>query len=187
MLDSVKIARRQSEIRQALAGLVGKDTPSEDETRSMETLDSEYRTERNPLPRRAGRRGQRAARGQAPSWRPATDGQWADLVRRLRAAAGGAGRSTRAEPPTAGRPRWCRRCAATGGYRGVPGAVAGAGTALGRDHRLAACFDPMQMRPVIDRLFPDLRGRPHGRADDRHRHRPRRVPAHHVLRHGRLG
>ena len=44
MLDSLKITRRQSEIRQQLAGLVGKEAPSEDETRSMETLDTEYRT-----------------------------------------------------------------------------------------------------------------------------------------------
>lgn len=44
MLDSLKITRRQSEIRQELAGLVGKETPTEDETRSMETLDAEYRT-----------------------------------------------------------------------------------------------------------------------------------------------
>ena len=43
MLDSVKITRRQSEIRQALASLVGKETPTEDETRSMTTLDGEYR------------------------------------------------------------------------------------------------------------------------------------------------
>ena len=44
MLESVKIARRQSEIRQALAALVGKDKPTEDETRSMETMDGEYRS-----------------------------------------------------------------------------------------------------------------------------------------------
>jgi HK97 family phage major capsid protein len=44
MLESVKIQRRQSEIRQALAGLVGKEKPTEDETRSMETMDAEYRT-----------------------------------------------------------------------------------------------------------------------------------------------
>jgi hypothetical protein len=43
MLDSVKITRRQSEIRQALAGLVGKETPTEDETRNMGALDLEYR------------------------------------------------------------------------------------------------------------------------------------------------
>src|SRR5690606_24845999 len=44
MLTSVTIARRQSEIREALAGLVGKDAPSEDETRQMATLDAEYRS-----------------------------------------------------------------------------------------------------------------------------------------------
>ena len=43
MLESVKIQRRQSEIRQALAELVGKDSPTEDETRSMEEMDREYR------------------------------------------------------------------------------------------------------------------------------------------------
>lgn len=44
MLDSVKIARRQSEIRQALAALVGKTDATADELRSMETLDAEYRS-----------------------------------------------------------------------------------------------------------------------------------------------
>jgi len=43
MLESVKIQRRQSEIRQALSALVGKATPTEDETRSMTDLDNEYR------------------------------------------------------------------------------------------------------------------------------------------------
>jgi hypothetical protein len=42
VLESVKISRRQSEIRQALASLVGKEAPSDDETRNMETIDKEY-------------------------------------------------------------------------------------------------------------------------------------------------
>ncbi len=44
MLESVKIARRQSEIRQALAALVGKENPTADETRQIETLDTEFRS-----------------------------------------------------------------------------------------------------------------------------------------------
>ena len=44
MLESVKISRRQSEIRQALAGIVGKQNPDENETKQMETLDGEYRS-----------------------------------------------------------------------------------------------------------------------------------------------
>ena len=35
MLISAKIMKRQSEIRQSLAELAGKETPTEDETRSM--------------------------------------------------------------------------------------------------------------------------------------------------------
>ena len=44
MLESLKIQRRQSEIRQQLAELVGKDKPTDDETRSMGELDGEYRS-----------------------------------------------------------------------------------------------------------------------------------------------
>lgn len=44
MLDSVKIQKRQSEIRQELATLAGKETPSEDEIRSLSDLDKEYST-----------------------------------------------------------------------------------------------------------------------------------------------
>ena len=43
MLDSVKIARRQSEIRQNLSTLVGKADATADEIRNMEAMDSEYR------------------------------------------------------------------------------------------------------------------------------------------------
>ena len=63
MLESVKISRRQSEIRQSLASLVGKSDLSEDETRSIETLDAEYRSNETKyrgalivLARHAGRR-----------------------------------------------------------------------------------------------------------------------------------
>ena len=42
MLQSAKLQKRQSEIRQELASLVGKETPTDDETRSMESLDKEY-------------------------------------------------------------------------------------------------------------------------------------------------
>ncbi len=44
MLESVKISRRQSEIRQKLAELAAKEKPTDDEVRNIETLDKEYRT-----------------------------------------------------------------------------------------------------------------------------------------------
>ena len=43
MLDSVTITRRQSEIRQALAGLVGEEKPTSDEVRNIEAMDLEFR------------------------------------------------------------------------------------------------------------------------------------------------
>ena len=44
MLDSLKITTRQSKIREELSTLVGKETPSTDETRSIDTLSAEYET-----------------------------------------------------------------------------------------------------------------------------------------------
>ena len=44
MLESVRVSKRQSEIRQELATLAGKDQPGENEVRSMEALDKEYQT-----------------------------------------------------------------------------------------------------------------------------------------------
>src|SRR5690606_30496626 len=44
MLESVKIARRQSEIRQALAGLVATANPTADELRTFAAPDLEFRT-----------------------------------------------------------------------------------------------------------------------------------------------
>ena len=43
MLESVRIQKRQSEIRQALAELSGQEKLTEDETRQIDTLDGEYR------------------------------------------------------------------------------------------------------------------------------------------------
>ncbi|SEB50505.1 hypothetical protein [Rhodobacter sp. 24-YEA-8] len=44
MLESVKITRRQSEIRQKLANLAGKEKPTEDETKEMDELDKEFQS-----------------------------------------------------------------------------------------------------------------------------------------------
>jgi hypothetical protein len=44
MLESKKIELRRSEVRQELATLAAKPEPTEDELRSMDALDREYRT-----------------------------------------------------------------------------------------------------------------------------------------------
>jgi len=79
MLESVKISRRQSEIRQDLATLAAKADPTVDETRSMETLDGEYRT--NETRYRAALIAEDTERREAgKDLETREDRQWADLV-----------------------------------------------------------------------------------------------------------
>ena len=87
MLDSVRLQRRQSEIRQTLSSLVGKSDASEDEIRQMETLDGEYRTNEvryraaltaeDSERREAGRTWRRAATASSRSWSAGSScGRW---------------------------------------------------------------------------------------------------------------
>jgi HK97 family phage major capsid protein len=150
MLESVKITRRQSEIRQALAGLVGKTDATADELRNMDALDSEYRanetrfraaliaedTERRTagaeLDTRAGREWDGLSAGfelrQVAIFLDegrALSGQTLEVVTELRG---------------------------QGGYRGTPVPL----LALERRNTVASGTpNPMQTRPIIDRLFPD--------------------------------
>jgi HK97 family phage major capsid protein len=152
MLESVKIQRRQSEIRQVLAGLAGKPQPSEDETRQMESLDSEYR--QNETRYRAAlvaEDGERREAGAELETRG--DRQWRELVGKfeLRQVAlhldeGRAIDGATAEVVTEMRSR--------GGYRGVP--VPLDALELREGETVAAGTpDPIETRPIIDRLFPD--------------------------------
>ena len=152
MLTSVTIARRQSEIRQALAGLVGKPDPTEDETRSMETMDAEYRG--NETRYRAALIAEDTERRDAKGDLETRGGnEWADLVGKfeLRQVAlfldeGRALDGATSEVVTELRTK--------GGYRGVPvpwqalekrtGETVASGTP-----------DPVRTMPIIDRIFAD--------------------------------
>lgn len=149
MLDSVKIARRQSEIRQALAGLAGKATPTEEEVRQMDALDGEYRTnetryraaliaedtERREAGAELETRGAREYAELVAGFElrqvvlaleegRALDGRTAELVSELRG---------------------------QGGYRGVPVPWG----ALERRNTVASGTpNPVDTRPIIERLFP---------------------------------
>lgn len=151
MLDSVKIQKRQSEIRQSLAELVGKDNPSEDETRQMDELDKEYRS--NETRYRAALVAEDEERREAKDdLETRSEREWSELMGQFEmrqvALALDEGRALdgqTAEIVTELRER--------GGYRGVPvpwealeqraGETVASGTP-----------DPMQTRPIIDRLFP---------------------------------
>ena len=149
MLESVKIARRQSEIRQSLASLVGKPEPTEDEVASMETS-TRIPGKRNPLQGRVDVRGSRAPRSRCR----ARDAGRAGMVAIW---SGGSRCGRRRSPWMKGaalraRPeRWSRSFARPAGSRG-------AYTARGlleqrADTVSSGTPDPIRTMPVIDRLF----------------------------------
>ncbi|MCA3446723.1 MAG: phage major capsid protein [Rhodobacter sp.] len=150
MLESVKITRSQSEIRQALAGLVGKTDATADEIRSMEVLDSEYR--QNETRYRAAlitEDGERRTAGAELETRAGKE--WNALVAafELRQVAlhldeGRSLSGQTGEVVTELRSR--------GGYRGTPVPL----MALERRNTVASGTpNPMLTMPIIDRLFPD--------------------------------
>lgn len=152
MLESVKIARRQSEIRQALAALVGKEKPSEDETRSMETMDNEYRS--NETRYRAALIAEDTERKEAKGELETRSGnEWADLIGKfeMRQVALALDEGRALEGATA---EVVSELRTKGGYRGVPipwqalekraGETIASGTP-----------NPIRTMPIIDRIFAD--------------------------------
>ena len=150
MLDSVKITRRQSEIRQAFAGLVAKSDATADELRNIEAMDLEFRG--NETRYRAALICEDTERREAGAeLETRSESQWTDLVAgfevRQVALYLQEGRSLdgrTAEVVTELRSK--------GGYRGTPVPWA----ALERRNTVAAGTpNPLSTRPIIDRLFPD--------------------------------
>jgi HK97 family phage major capsid protein len=151
MLKSVMIARRQSEIRQALAELVGKPTPTEDETRQMETLDGEYRT--NETRYRAALVSEDQERREAGAdLETRSDREWQDLMGRfeLRQVALSLDEGKALSGATAEIVAELRNA---GGYQGIPVPLAALETRAG-ETIAADVPNPKVIRPVIDRLFP---------------------------------
>ncbi|MGC9448574.1 phage major capsid protein [Cereibacter johrii] len=151
MLDSVKIQRRQSEIRQQLAGLVGKPTPSEDETRQMEALDGEYRA--NETRYRAALIAEDTERREAGAELETRSGrEWSEMVAgfEMRQAVLALDEGRALSGRTAEVVAELRNA---GGYRGVPVPLMALEQRAG-ETVAAGAPDPLQTRPIIDRLFP---------------------------------
>ncbi|MCC5966503.1 MAG: phage major capsid protein [Natronohydrobacter sp.] len=150
MLESVRIARRQSEIRQQLATLAANPNPTEDETRSMEALDLEYRT--NETRYRAALIAEDTERREAGADLETRSGQeYAELLARfeLRQVALALDTGRTLDGATAEIVTELRNA---GGYRGIPVPWA----ALEQRATVASGTpDPISTRPIIDRLFPD--------------------------------
>lgn len=150
MLESVRIARRQSEIRQQLATLAANQTPTEDETRSMEALDLEYRT--NETRYRAALIAEDTERREAGAdLETRSDREYSELLDRfeLRQVALALDTGRMLDGATAEIVTELRNA---GGYRGIPVPWA----ALEQRNTVASGTpDPISTRPIIDRLFPD--------------------------------
>lgn len=151
MLESVTISRRQSEIREQLAVLAGKPEPSEDEVRSMTDLDKEYR--RNEARYRAALIVEDEERREAGADLETREGrQWDDLVQsfELRQVALALDEGQQLDGATA---EIVQELRAHGGYRGIP--IPWAALEVRTGETVASGVpDPIQTRPIIDRLFP---------------------------------
>jgi HK97 family phage major capsid protein len=151
MLDSLKITRRQSEIRQQLAGLVGKDTPTTDETRSMETLDAEYRT--NETRFRAALVSEDTERREAGAeLETRSTTEWDAIMSgfEMRQVALSLDEGRALSGQTA---EIVTELRSQGGYRGIPVPYAALETRAG-ETIASGTPDPIVTRPLIERLFP---------------------------------
>lgn len=150
MLDSLKITRRQSEIRQQLSGLVGKETPSEDETRSMETLDAEYRT--NETRFRAALVSEDEERKEAGAeLETRSEREWGELAGRfeLRQVALALDEGRKLDGATAEMVEELRNA---GGFQGIPVPLEALETRAG-ETLAGGVPDPIRTMPTIERLF----------------------------------
>lgn len=150
MLESVKISRRQSEIRQSLAGLVGKSDPSEEETRSMETLDNEYR--QNEVRYRAALISEDDERREAgKELETRSDREWSELMSgfEMRQVALALDEGRQLDGRTA---EIVSELRSQGGYRGVP--VPWEALEMRAGETVASGTpNPIRTAPIIDRLF----------------------------------
>ena len=152
MLESVKIARRQSEIRQNLAELAGKETPSEDEIRSMEKLDLEYRS--NETRYRAALIAEDTERRDAGGeLETRTAQEWANLMAgfEMRQVALALDEGRQLDGHTA---EIVSELRSAGGFRGIPVPWQALEVRAG-ETVASGTPNPIQTRPIIDRLFPD--------------------------------
>ena len=149
MLNSVKITRRQSEIRQALTGLVGKEKPTEDEVRNIEALDAEFCS--NEVRFRGALVAEDTERREAGAdLETRTGTEWETLIAgfelRQVALALDEGRAL-----TGRTAEVVQELRSKGGVRGVPVPW---GALEQRNTVASGTPNPLQTRPTIDRLFP---------------------------------
>lgn len=150
MLDSLKITRRQSEIRQALAGLVGKEKPSDDEVRNIDAMDLEFRQNETRF-RGALIAEDTERRDAGKELETRSDTEWSSLVAgfEMRQVALNLDEGRALDGKTA---EIVTELRSKGGFRGIPVPWQALET---RNTVASGVFDPKITKPTIDRLFPD--------------------------------
>lgn len=151
MLASLKITRRQSEIRQKLADLSGKEKPTEDETKEMDALDKEYQS--NEVRFRAALTAETIERRAAGAeLETRSESQFADLVAgfEMRQVALHLDEGRALSGKTA---EVVQELRSQGGYRGTPIPLMALEQRAG-ETVASGTPDQIQTKPVIDRLFP---------------------------------
>jgi len=151
MLESKKLELRRSEIRQELATLAAKAEPTEDEVRSMETLDKEYRTAE--VRYRAAIVAEDEERREAGADLETREGrEWDDLVSgfELRQAVFHLDEGRAFTGQTA---EVIEEMRSAGGYRGVPVPLAAMLETRAGETISTGTPDPVQTMPIVDRLF----------------------------------
>lgn len=152
MLTSVKIQKRQSEIRQSLAALVGKEKPTEDETRSMSDMDTEYQA--NEAKFRAALIVEDTERREAKDdLETRSDKDYADLIGKfeMRQIATFLDTGDAISGATA---EVVQEMRSQGSYRGMPIPWAALEKRAG-ETIASGTPSPLNFAPIIDRLFPD--------------------------------
>jgi HK97 family phage major capsid protein len=151
MLESVKIQKRQSEVRQQLAALAGKDKPDETELRTMSEMDKEYGVLEQRY--RAALIGEDQERTKAKGeLETRSDREYADLVGKfeLRQVALAIDEGRALDGATK---EVVEEMRSSGGYQGIPIPYAALETRAGETVAVDQ-INPKAIRPVIDRLFP---------------------------------
>ncbi len=152
VLTSQKIQRRQSEIRQQLAELAGKDQPDDNEIRSMTDLDKEYRANEGRF--RAALIAEDEERREAGADLETREGkEWSDLVAdyEIRQVALHLDEGLALEGRTA---EVVAELRSHGGYRGIPVPFEVLEQRAG-ETIAGGVPDPVQTQPIIERLFPN--------------------------------
>lgn len=152
MLESVKIAKRQSEIRAELAALARNEQPCDDELRSMSELDTEYTA--NETRYRAVLVAEDEERREAKEeLETRSDKEFAELIENfeLRQVALHLDEGREINGPTA---EVVSELRAEGGYQGVPVPWQALETRAG-ETIASGTPDPVSTRPITDRIFAD--------------------------------